>query len=52
MKVNLKKIKNVVMEKLFLIRVIYMKENLVIINLMDMGIIFGLKMDMNIKEVT
>ena len=52
MKENLEMIKNVEMEKLFLIRVIYMKENLVIINLMDMGIIFGLKMDMNIKEVT
>ena len=51
MKVNLKKIKNVEMEKLFLIRVIYMKENLVIINLMDMGIIFGLKINMNIKEI-
>ena len=51
MKVNLKKIKNVEMEKLFLIRVIYMKENLVIINLMGMDIIYGLKMDMNIKDI-
>ena len=38
-------------EKQFLIQVIYMKGNLTIINLMGMDIIYGLRMDMNIKEI-
>ena len=51
MKVILLKIKNAVKEKSFLNRVILMKENSMIINLMDMDIIFGPKIKMNIKEI-
>ena len=51
MKENLEKIKNVEKEKLYLILEIRMKVNLMIINLMGMVIIFGLKMDMNMKGI-
>ena len=50
-KAILSKIKNVVKEKSFSSRVILMKENSMIINLMDMDIIFGPKIKMNIKEI-
>ena len=51
MKAILLKIKNVVKEKYYSNRVILMKENLMIINLMDMDIIYGQKIKMNIKEI-
>ena len=51
MKAILLKIKNAVKEKYYSNRVILMKENLMIINLMDMDIIYGQKIKMNIKEI-
>ena len=51
MKVILLKIKNVAKEKYYSNRVILMKENLMIINLMAMDIIYGQKIKMNIKEI-
>ena len=51
MKENLEKIKNVEKEKFYLIQEIHMKGNLMIINLMDMAIMSGLKMVMNMKVI-
>ena len=51
MKENLEKIKNVEKEKYYLNQEIHMKENLEIINLTDMDIINGLKINMNIKVI-
>ena len=51
MKENLEKIKNVEKVKYYLNQEIHMKENLEIINLTDMDIINGLKINMNIKVI-